>query len=194
MLGGTPDAPALSTPRAMEPAGARLSSVGMLGLDHPGSTPSPPPFPLVPLTQLSRHYPVPPGLVTAWGAGDALWGGTSPYLPQCSSKGSHFPSTGSTTGKDGLFLPLPGAWKVAWGPQGPHNSLYIFINKWDFNGDAPMSLSLCGSLSVSSPSPPLLPSISFFLGFHPESLCFLPESCLHALSSLSWICMCNLSQ
>lgn len=60
-----------------------------------------------------------------------------------------------------------GRWRRV--PQVPHNSLYICINKWDFNGaPPPTSLSLCDSLSplLALHSLPLF--ISLFFGFHHE--------------------------
>lgn len=120
VLGGTPDASALGPPGAIEPTGPRLSSVGVLGLAHPGSTPSPPPSPPAPSAQLSRHYPTPPRPATAQGAGSALWGGTCPSLLPHSSKGSSLPFRGHPWGEMSfLFWPLPGAWRMEWGPPEP---------------------------------------------------------------------------
>lgn len=103
LLGGT-QTPLLWVFRgAMEPAGPRLSPVGVL------STPSPPPSPPVPSTQFSRHYPMPPRSIAAWGAGDALWGGARPYLPNTPPRAAPSTPTRSPSGRDGLLLPLPEA-------------------------------------------------------------------------------------
>lgn len=85
---------------------------------------------------------------------------------------------GSPMGRDGLLLPLPGAWRVEWGPPVPHNSLYICINKWDFNGapPPPMSLSLCDSLSSLLLALPFTLFLYLFHSFLGSTLCPQPPS------------------
>lgn len=114
--GRNPRRPALGPPGAMEPAGPRLSSVGVLGLAHPEAHPVHHP-PSSSLSTAFQTLPNASGASNAQGAGGALWGGTCPYLPQ-PSKGSPLPLTGSPMGRDVLFLPLPGAWRMEWGPPG----------------------------------------------------------------------------
>lgn len=97
-----------------------------------GSTPSPHP-PLQFPQHSFRHYPTPPGPAAAPGAGSALWGGTPPTSLHTPPRAVPYPS-GVTMGRDVLFLPLWGVEDGVGSPRVPHNSLYICINKWDFNG------------------------------------------------------------
>lgn len=113
--GRKPGRPALGPPGAMEPAGPRLSSVGVLGLAHPEAHPVHHP-PSSSLSTAFQTLPNASGASNAQGAGGALWGGTCSYLPQ-PSKGSPLPLTGSPMGRD-VLLSLAGAWRMEWGPPG----------------------------------------------------------------------------
>lgn len=175
-----PPRPYSGSAGALEPA---------TGRDRPpcgGLPTSPPacpviPLPSVPSAQLSRHYPVLPGPVTAWGAGDALGGAPDPTSPNTPPRAvSQTPMGLPMRGEIAFSCPSAGHGGWSGVPWAPHNSLYICINKWDFNGAPPPTLlSLCDSLSVSAPDPSLSSSIYFtVLG---STLCPqapLPGSCL----------------
>ena len=81
----------------------------------PEASPSPPPSPPVPSTQLSRHYPAPPGPVTAWGSGDALGGGAhpSPLPPPALFQGQPPSPHGVTHGGEMAFS-HPSLWHGGW--------------------------------------------------------------------------------
>lgn len=134
MLGGTPDAPALGPPGAREPAGPRLSSVEVLGLVDPGSTPS-----LSPAPSLFPQHSFPNTTQrlrasNCLGSRQCPVGGTCPHLPPHSSKGSPLPFRGHPWGECPLLAPPWGMENGMGSPRAPHNFLYICINKWDFNG------------------------------------------------------------
>lgn len=91
----------------------------------PEASPSPPPSPPVPSTQLSRHYPAPPGPVTAWGSGDALGGGAhpSPLPPPALFQGQPPSPHGVTHGGEMAFSHPSlghGGWRGSpWSPTTP---------------------------------------------------------------------------
>lgn len=69
-----------------------------------------------PSTKLSRHYPAPPGPVTAWGAGDAL--GEAPAPTSSTLLRGQPPAPHRVTpGERWLLLPLPGAWRLSGAPR-----------------------------------------------------------------------------
>lgn len=186
--GRNPRRPALGPPGAMEPAWPRLSSVGVLGLAHPEAHPVYHP-PSSSLSTAFQTLPNASGASNAQGAGGALWGGTCPYLPQ-PSKGSPLPLTGSPWGEMSSCPSLGhGGWSGV--PQGPHNSLYICINKWDFNG-TPLPpcryhcVIVCLSPLLALHSLPLF--ISLFFGFHPEPS-DPSQIPVYKPVPLSWTCM-----
>lgn len=178
--------PALWVPReAMAPAGpwAVCPQGECPARPTPEARLGPPPSPPVPSTQLSRHYPAPPGPVTARGSGDALGGGArpSPLPPPALLQGQPpQPPRGHLWGEVASPHPFRGM-EAGVGTWVPHNSLYICINKWDFNGAPPpsMLLSLCDSLCLLSwPSTLFLYLFHSFFGFHPEPSGPLQGSCL----------------
>lgn len=154
-----PQTPLLSVPQEprSQPDPGCLSSVRVLGLA---------PTPSSSLRTALQTLPSAARASACPGAGSALREAppTSLHTPP---RAVPSPS-GVTPGERCPLLAPP--WGVEDGvgsPRAPHNSLYICINKRDFNGaPAPMSLSLCDSLSVSSlalHSLPLFISLFFWI-------------------------------